>query len=431
MPLTMRTILTAAVPALAALFGIFWFRRKKKPPAIEAPKLPKEECKVEEEVIVVNTQQVFNSTPRVFVTQPSQATPQEESFDVTEALAKAVVESISEVPGEEKAESDSEEESVESVVTAIEASSTSAAEPSESDIGVIEDACTSSGTSSEVNTPSPCDTIDKQIAVNEAVIELKSVPLETEHIKKIEVESNRSVLSIKEQNSKAKNDDEAHVGDNALTNGLHQDEVEKSPSHEAHLANGKFENESNITETSQEDDNEPPSWSDTIELSENNNVNKAEEEICLDPFKTESTSSQVSESSSDEKSSPSSKLSASASKSQGNVSTTAASKYQSAKQSKSTSSAHKGQKVSESKKSPRSQQTSKGKSDFRGKDHQSSSHKKGKHPERSKTSLKDGVNENGDGMDVVGEDTSDWGNQAEALPNGTNSDTHSEVNVTD
>ena len=43
MPLTVRTIVTVAIPTLAALFGIFWFRRKKKPPAIEGPNLCKEE----------------------------------------------------------------------------------------------------------------------------------------------------------------------------------------------------------------------------------------------------------------------------------------------------------------------------------------------------------------------------------------------------
>ena len=364
MPLTIRTIVTAAIPTLAVLFGIFWFRRKKKPPAIEGSDLSKEEHNVaaEEDIVsVADKAQVCNSTPHVFITQPSQPTPQEESFDITEALEKAVSESIAEDPASEThGESDSEEESVESVVTAIEASnSASAAAPvNESDVGVIEDAATSSG--SELNTPSPCDTIDKQVVVKEAVVELKSAPVETEHIEKIEVESNRSVISLKAPNSSSSssrnNDDiDEATEDSALTNGVSDEEVDKNDtsgeaekigvnesqesdlsngklengeatedsaltngvsdeeveendasgevevekivvneSQESDLSNGKLENgelEAEVTGTSDEaeDSSKSLSWSETIELSENNNVDKTGEEKTLDPYQTENS----------------------------------------------------------------------------------------------------------------------------------------------
>ena len=450
MPLTVRAIVTAAIPTLAALFGIFWFRRKKKPPAI-GPNLSKEENNVaakEEIVSVVDKVQVCNSTPHVLVTQPSQPTPQEESFDITEALEKAVSESIAEDPaGETHGESDSEEESVESVVTAIEASnSANAAAPvNESDVGVIEDAATSSG--SELNTPSPCDNIDKQVVVNEAVVELKSAPVETEHIEKIEVESNRSVISPKAPHSSSSssrnNDDDIDeaTGNSALTNGVSEEEVEENDASgevekigvsEPHLSNGKLENgetEAEVTGTSEEtEDSKSLSWSETIELSENNNVDKTEEETTLNPYQTENCVKVTDSDESNKKTSATAKPPVSASKSQGNESTTASSKYQSAKQldKPAAGATSKSPKAIESRKSPRSQQSSRGKAESRGKEHhQSSFHKKGRHSETAKPFTKEGLEENGDIVNVNGEDAG-WGSQAEAQPNG-NSDSHSEV----
>ena len=455
MPLTVRAIVTAAIPTLAALFGIFWFRRKKKPPAIEGPHLSKEENNVaakEEIVSVVDKVQVCNSTPHVLVTQPSQPTPQEESFDITEALEKAVSESIAEDPaGETHGESDSEEESVESVVTAIEASnSANAAAPvNESDVGVIEDAATSSG--SELNTPSPCDNIDKQVVVNEAVVELKSAPVETEHIEKIEVESNRSVISPKAPHSSSSssrnNDDDIDeaTGNSALTNGVSDEEVEENDdsgeveklgvteSQESHLSNGKLENgetEPEVTGTSEEtEDSKSLSWSETIELSENNNVDKTEEETTLDPYQTENCVKVTdSDESNNKKPSATAKSPVSASKSQGNESTTASSKYQSTKQldKPAAGATSKSPKAIENRKSPRSQQSSRGKAESRGKEHhQSGFHKKGKHSETTKPFTKEGLEENGDIVNVNGEDAG-WGSQAESQPNGS-SDSHSEV----
>ena len=454
MPLTVRAIVTAAIPTLAALFGIFWFRRKKKPPAIEGPNLSKEENNVaakEEIVSVVDKVQVCNSTPHVFVTQPSQPTPREESFDITEALEKAVSESIAEDPaGETHGQSDSEEESVESVVTAIEASNfaNAAAPVNESDVGVIEDAATSSG--SELNTPSPCDNIDKQVVVNEAVVELKSAPVETEHIEKIEVESNRSVISPKAPNSSSSssrnNDDDIDeaTGNSALTNGVSDEDVEEnddsgeveksgvSESQESHLSNGKLENgepEAEVTGTSEEtEDSKSLSWSETIELSENNNVDKTEEETTLDAYQTENCVKVTDSDESNKKTSATAKPPVSASKSQGNESTTASSKYQSAKQldKPAAGATSKSPKAIESRKSPRSQQSSRGKAESRGKEHhQSGFHKKGEHSETAKPFTKEGLEENGDIVNVNGEDAG-WGSQAEAQPNG-NSDSHSEV----
>ncbi len=98
MPITIRTIITAAVPTLAALFGIFWFRRKKKPPAIEdKPQAGAVFTGAGEEVIQVKSEDVANASPALFVTQPSQPTPEAQSFDISEALAKAVAEGVSEV----------------------------------------------------------------------------------------------------------------------------------------------------------------------------------------------------------------------------------------------------------------------------------------------------------------------------------------------
>ena len=118
----------------------------------------------------------------------------------------------------------------------------------------------------------------------------------------------------------------------------------------------------------------------------------------------------------------------SASKSQGNVSITASSKYQSAKHlnKAATGATTKSPKAIENKRSPRSQHSSKGKAESRGKEHhQSGFQKKGKHSETVKPFTKEGLEENGDSVNVNGEDT-DYGSQAEALPNG-NSDSHSEV----
>ena len=464
MPLTVRSIVTAAIPTLAVLFGIFWFRRKKKPPSIEGSGFSKEENNVarEEDIVSVvdDNSQMCNSTPHVLVTQPSQPTPQEESFDITEALEKAVSESIAEEDpvGETHGESDSEEESVESVVTAIEASnSTNAAAPvNESDVGVIEDAATSSG--SELNTPSPCDNVDKQVVVSEAVVELKSAPVETEHIEKIEIESNRAVISPKAPNSSSSssrnNDDDIDEAteNSALTNGVNGEEVEEesdacgevekigvsngvSKSQESHLSTGKLENgepEAEVTGTSDAtEDSKSLSWSETIELSENNNVEKTEEEeTTLDPYNTEENCVEVTDSDeSNKKPSATAKCPVSASNSQGNVSTTASSKYQSAKQlnkAAAVGATSKSPKANENKKSPRSQQSSRGKAESRGKEHhQSGFHKKGKHSETAKPFTKEGLEENGDSINVNGEDA-DWGSQAEAQPNG-NSDSHSEV----
>ena len=454
MPLTVRTIVTVAIPTLAALFGIFWFRRKKKPPAIEGPNLSKEVNNVaaEEDIVsVVDKVQVCNSAPHVLVTQPSQPTPQEESFDITEALEKAASESIAEDPaGETHGESDSEEESVESVVTAIEASnSANATAPmNESDVGVMEDAATSSG--SELNTPSPCDNIDKQVVVNEAVVELKSAPVETEHIEKIEVESNRSVITPKAPNSSSSssrnNDDDIDEAteNSVLTNGVNDEEVEENSasgevekigvceSQESHLSNGKLENgepEAGVTGTSDAtEDSKSLSWSETIELSENNNVDKPEEETTLDPYQTENCVKVTDSDESNKKTSATAKSPVSASKSQGNESTTASSKYQSAKQlnKPAAGATSKSPKVIENRKSPRSQQSSRGKAESRGKEHhQNGFHKKGKHSETAKPFTKEGLEENGDVVNVNGEDAG-WGSQAEAQPNG-NSDSHSEV----
>ena len=425
MPLTMRTIVTLTIPTLAALFGIFWFRRKKKPPSIEGAKPPKEESVTAEDKESMNRELICNSSPQVYVTQPSQPTPQEESFDVTEALDKAVAESVTEV-SETQGESDSEEESVESVVTAIEASNANTAPVNESDVGIIEDAATSSG--SELNTPSPCDAVDKQIVSNDATVETKSSPVETEHIEKIEVESHRSVLLLKEScpsNSVGKDDNEEPKESNSLTNGVNgevasADENDVEKSQESHLSNGKLENE--ITARSDPSEDEKSlSWSETIEMSENNNVDKIE--VSLDPYKT-NASPQVTDCNNDKKSNATAKSPVSASKSQGNVSITASSKYQSSKQSKSASS--KSPKANESKKSARSQQSSKGKVESRGKDHQSG-FQKSKQLETAKISAKEESEESTESVKMNGEDT-DWGSQAEALPNGS-SDSHSEVRI--
>ncbi len=91
MALTMRTVLTAAIPTLAALFGIFWFRRKKKPPAIEpAPEPAPLESATEVKPEINHDVQ---SVPTVYVTQPSQPTPTEQKpFEITKALDEPVEE---------------------------------------------------------------------------------------------------------------------------------------------------------------------------------------------------------------------------------------------------------------------------------------------------------------------------------------------------
>ncbi len=128
----MQGVFKIVAPTLAILVGIFWFRRKKKPPAVEGEP---SKSQGEGDRIVVLTSDPIVTSPVVYVTQPSQPTPKEA---ITKAVAYSMPEAL-------EAESDSEEESIESVVTAIEASNTGQSKPADSDVGVIEDACPSSG----------------------------------------------------------------------------------------------------------------------------------------------------------------------------------------------------------------------------------------------------------------------------------------------
>ncbi len=337
------------------------------------------------------------------------------------------------------------------------------------------------GTISEVNTPSPCDTVDKQIIVNEAVMQLKSSPVETEHVEKVEMPATRTVLSIQPPEKVTKEKLENEVEAVALTNGTtegneetKQEEPEVNKKNEQDLdQNEKLEAECSNTNNADEDGNgEPPreehesnvngtneeaedgnceaseaqlsngqfvpevdglnmdesngggkslDWSDAIDLSDNNNVEKTESAVLLDPFGGNGDEPSENYSPRDSKSSKASspKSPVSASNSQVSSTNAAVSRNQSAsKQPKvpptSTSSkAHK----SNDRKPARTPPSGKA---HRGKDLHSSATRKGRQISEDKGKH----NEDWNGGE---EDAANWGNQAGALPNGFHSDSHSEV----
>ncbi len=401
------------------------------------------------------------------------------------------------------------------------------------------------GTNSEANTPSPCDTVDKQIIVEEAVIEIdtSSSNVETEHMEKVEVLSPRSILSLKRAASEAEAAESASVKemeqdsnnvidasieeqsvpkvevgtvnsaplpaaeDGQTDQGEEAEATEETPpeeiksatqlengqtevegqeggdetcggsqqqsganeetesvvekgndvnaadsrsngdNDEASHAKGETENtvmnntdtkevltngvagdgqtESDLSngehkKTSDVDKNKSMSWSDAIELGENNNTDKSKEDALeawsrAEPFipesDCESTCATIGSSSS------ASTISQVSNSSNNN------SKHESSKPSSSKPTGiiapSKPQRL-ETKKSRTQQQGGKGKGDPRDRE-LGSQRKRGRHWEKT------AVNGAGAGEWNANGDAADWGNQAEALPNGNHSDSHSEV----